>query len=241
MVGRQREQAFDVSRRHSPTPLFHQAPDLLFIGCHRYKRQREGRIIRVDKRPGDAYARKTVWIAARRSFHRRWPRAADDYYDDTIEVFKKAGQSGNFFAKSYGYAVFPTIGKGGFGVGGAHGNGRVYEKGKLHRRHDDDPGHRRLTGRRPGLQPDHLLRGQARARGVHAGNFEFGAQARPWRSPPERGAAGTAGTGAAQAAASTMPDPGGYHKGMAVFTVAKGGLMYEASIGGQKFRYKPKK
>src|SRR6476620_12274458 len=53
---------------------------------------------------------------------------ADDY-DDTIKVFRDAGQSGAFFAKSYGYAVCPTIGKGGLVVGGAHGSGRVYEKG----------------------------------------------------------------------------------------------------------------
>src|SRR6478736_1948282 len=53
---------------------------------------------------------------------------ADDY-DDTVKVFRDAGQSGTFFAKSYGYAVFPTIGKGGFIVGAAHGSGRVFEKG----------------------------------------------------------------------------------------------------------------
>src|SRR4030095_15589682 len=56
--------------------------------------------------------------------------ARADEYDDTIAIFKKAGQSGTFFAKSYGYAVFPTIGKGGLGVGAAHGKGRVYAKGK---------------------------------------------------------------------------------------------------------------
>ena len=56
--------------------------------------------------------------------------ARADEYDDTIAVFKKAGQSGSFFAKSYGYAVFPTVGKGGLGVGAAHGSGRVYAKGK---------------------------------------------------------------------------------------------------------------
>src|SRR5688572_28446087 len=49
---------------------------------------------------------------------------------DTIQLFKNAGQSGTFFADSYGYAVFPTIGKGGFVVGGAHGKGQVYERGK---------------------------------------------------------------------------------------------------------------
>src|SRR6185295_11126974 len=56
--------------------------------------------------------------------------AGADEYDDAIATFKKAGQSGALFAKSHGYAVFPTIGKAGLVVGGAHGDGRVYEKGK---------------------------------------------------------------------------------------------------------------
>jgi lipid-binding SYLF domain-containing protein len=51
-------------------------------------------------------------------------------YEDTLKVFKNAGESGDFFSKSYGWAIFPTIGKGGFGIGGAHGTGRVYAKGK---------------------------------------------------------------------------------------------------------------
>src|SRR5215831_13011680 len=54
---------------------------------------------------------------------------ADDY-SETIELFKAAGASKEFFQNSYGYAVFPGIGKGGFIVGGAHGTGRVYEHGK---------------------------------------------------------------------------------------------------------------
>ena len=57
------------------------------------------------------------------------PALADEY-DDTLKTFREAGQSGRLFAKSYGYAVFPTIGKGGIGIGAAHGNGRVYAKGK---------------------------------------------------------------------------------------------------------------
>jgi hypothetical protein len=54
---------------------------------------------------------------------------ADDY-DDTIKIFKDAGQSAASFKNAYGYAVFPTIGKGGIGVGFAHGSGRVYAGGK---------------------------------------------------------------------------------------------------------------
>src|SRR5689334_7834758 len=56
------------------------------------------------------------------------PALADEY-TDTIKAFQKANESGRFFSRSYGYAVFPTIGKGGLVVGAAHGNGRVYVKG----------------------------------------------------------------------------------------------------------------
>ena len=54
-----------------------------------------------------------------------------DQYTDTVMLFKKAGDSAEFFSKSYGYAVFPTVGEAGFIVGGAHGKGRVYVHGKL--------------------------------------------------------------------------------------------------------------
>ena len=57
------------------------------------------------------------------------PAFADEYAD-TVKVFRGAGESGTYFAKSYGYAVFPTIGKGGLGIGGAYGSGRVFTKGK---------------------------------------------------------------------------------------------------------------
>ena len=53
-----------------------------------------------------------------------------DEYDDTIAMFKKAEETGKFFADAYGYAVFPKILKGAVGIGGARGTGRVYEKGK---------------------------------------------------------------------------------------------------------------
>lgn len=50
-----------------------------------------------------------------------------DKYTDTLQIFKDAGESGGFFDNAYGYAVFPTIGKGGLVVGAAGGSGRVYE------------------------------------------------------------------------------------------------------------------
>ncbi|HEU4922890.1 MAG TPA: YSC84-related protein [Burkholderiales bacterium] len=166
---------------------------------------------------------------------------ADDY-DDTIKVFRNAGQSGKFFGSSYGYAVFPTIGKGGIGIGGAHGSGRVYEKGV----HVGDTSMTQVT---VGLQ----LGGQAFSQIIFfqdkrafdeftSGNFEFGAQASAVAiTAGAQAQAGTAGTGAGASGTQSHADTvGGYQKGMAIFTVAKGGLMYEASIGGQKFSYKKK-
>ena len=131
-----------------------------------------------------------------------------DEYKDTIKVFKMAGESGDFFKNSYGYAVFPTIGKGGFGVGGAYGEGRVYAKGK----HVGDTSMTQIT---VGLQ----LGGQAYSQIIF---FE------------DKRAFNEFDGKHGHALAVLAP---GFS---VVFTVAKGGLMYEASIGGQKFSYTPK-
>jgi len=172
------------------------------------------------------------------------PAWADDYAD-TIKVFKNAGESGTFFARSYGYAVFPTVGKGGIGIGGAYGKGRVYAGGNY-------VGDTSVTQVSIGLQ----LGGQAYSQIIFfedkrafdeftSGNFEFGAQASAVAITAGASAeATTTGTSAGASGgkndATTTTAGTGYHKGMAVFTVAKGGLMYEASIGGQKFSYTPK-
>jgi len=169
------------------------------------------------------------------------PALADDY-QNTINVFKKAGESSKFFANSYGYAVFPSIGKGGLGVGAAHGKGRVYEQGKY-------VGDTSMTQVSVGLQAG----GQAYSQIVFFqdkrafdeftnGNFEFGAGVSAVAITA--GVSGSAGTSGSSSGASGGKNDantrGTYHKGMAVFTVAKGGLMYEASLGGQKYKYKPK-
>ena len=162
---------------------------------------------------------------------------------ETIKIFRDAGQSGQFFTKCYGYAVFPSIGKGGVGVGGARGTGRVYEQGKV-------VGDVKMTQLTVGLQ----LGGQSYSEIIFfedkrafdeftSGNFEFGAQASAVAITA--GASASAGSGGSTAGASggkhDASTAGAYQKGMAIFTVAKGGLMYEASVGGQKFKYTPKK
>ena len=160
---------------------------------------------------------------------------------EAIERFKQAGQSASFFKNCYGYAVFPTIGKGGIAVGGAHGDGRVYE-------HGTPVGRASMTQVSFGAQ----LGGEAFSEIVFlqdrraferftGGKFEFGAGAQA--AVITAGGSASAGTGGASAGASAdsrhATTAGKYHDGMAVFTIMKGGAMYELSVHGQKFSYKP--
>ena len=168
--------------------------------------------------------------------------ARADKYDDAIKTFRNAGESASFFENCYGYAVFPTIGKGGIGIGGARGTGHVYAHGAL-------TGVATMTQVTVGFQ----LGGQAFSQIIFlqdkrafdeftSGSFEFGAQASAVAITAGASAeAGTGGTGAsAGTSAKNTTTAGSYQKGVAVFTAAKGGLMYEATIGGQKFGYKKK-
>lgn len=168
--------------------------------------------------------------------------AQADSYSDAIGVFKKSNAVKSFFKNAYGYAVFPTVGKGGWGIGGAYGKGRVYKGGKV-------TGTAKLFKVTIGFQ----LGGQAFSeiiflRDKHAydeftsGEFEFDATASV--VVITAGAQAKAGTEGASAGASAGPATGvqaetKYRKGMAVFVHVKGGLMYEAAIGGQKFSFDP--
>jgi len=128
----------------------------------------------------------------------------------------------DWFEGAYAYAVFPSVGKGGIGIGGAHGKGIVI-------RGDETTGTTSLSQVTVGFQ----LGGQVYAQYVlfkdktayehfTRGNFEMGAQV-----------SAVAVTLGASADAN-------YDGGVAVFTIAEGGLMYEATVGGQKFKYKAK-
>ncbi|MCB1700399.1 MAG: hypothetical protein H6985_11780 [Pseudomonadales bacterium] len=166
-----------------------------------------------------------------------------DEYSDTIKVFRDAGESSSYFKTAYGYAIFPSIGKGGIGIGGAHGSGKVYRQGKV-------IGESSMTQLTVGLQ----LGGQVYSQIIFFenesslndftdGNFEFSAQATAVAITAGVSAEANTGGGMAAGASGGKNDAStashGYRKGMAIFTVAKGGLMYEASLGGQKYSYKP--
>lgn len=162
-------------------------------------------------------------------------------YADTIAIFKNAGASGTFFGKSFAYAVFPTVGAGALGVGGAYGKGRVYVHGVY--TGDATIGQVSLGFQAGGKAYSQIIffEDKRALDEFESGNFEFGADASvvAITAGANAGAAtngASAGVSAGQNDATTR---GNYQKGMAVFTVAKGGLMYSASIAGQKFSYTP--
>ena len=143
---------------------------------------------------------------------------SDKSKEAIAEMKKTNDKITKYFNSAYGYAVFPSIGKGGLGVGGATGNGTLYKGGAV-------VGDCRMSQVTVGFQAG----GQAYSEVIFfkdadafnrftGDKFEFSAQA--------SAVAVTAG-------ASFDVD---YRDGILVFTHAKGGLMYEASIGGQKFK-----
>jgi lipid-binding SYLF domain-containing protein len=164
-------------------------------------------------------------------------------YNDTIAVFKNAGASGTFFSKSYAYAVFPTVGSGALGVGGAYGKGRVYVHGVY--TGDASIGQVSLGFQAGGKAYSQIVffEDKRALDEFESGNFEFGADASAVAitAGANAGAATNGASAGASAGQNDATTHGIYQKGMAVFTVAKGGLMFSASIAGQKFSYSPKR
>jgi lipid-binding SYLF domain-containing protein len=167
----------------------------------------------------------TAWVAPARAAG--WNPAGESQQLEaaaaTIATFKATDSSlEEYFKKAYGYAVFPTIGSGGFIFSGAYGTGTVYAKGK-------PVGSASVTQASVGFTiggqtSSELLffKDKAALDNFQAGNYEFSAQA-------------SAVIARQGAAAKTSYD----NNGVAVFVHVKGGAMLEASIGGQKFAYKP--
>jgi lipid-binding SYLF domain-containing protein len=157
----------------------------------------------------------------------------------TLESFMQSEIVQKFDKSAYGYAIFPTIGKGGFGLGVAHGKGRVYRDGKK-------TGNVEMTEVSVGFQ----IGGQAYSQLIYfederafkeftTGQFEFGAQAEAIAITASVGA--QAGTDGSSASTNSKQGKTGYYKGMVVFTEGKGGFMAQAALGGQKYSYTPSK
>jgi lipid-binding SYLF domain-containing protein len=140
----------------------------------------------------------------------------------TVGEFQQADPSiKHFFQQAAGYAVFPSVGKGGLIVGGAHGDGVLFEKGKA-------VGKTSLSQVTVGAQAG----GQAYSQVIF---FESPAAVEKFKS----GNFAFSATASAVALKSGAAASAKYDNHVAVFTQAKGGLMLEASLGGQKFSYTP--
>jgi lipid-binding SYLF domain-containing protein len=142
--------------------------------------------------------------------------------EQAIANFKKADPTlKNFFDKAEGYAVFPSVGEGGFIVGAEHGRGLLYEKGKA-------TGKLSLTLVDIGAQVGGtafseviFFQNAAALKNIKQSKYEMSAQVKA--------------TVAASGAAANAK----YERGVAVFTLPKSGVMVAAAIGGQKFKFEP--
>ncbi|WP_394205614.1 YSC84-related protein [Shewanella waksmanii] len=167
---------------------------------------------------------------------------ADESYGEAINKFKQASATQKFFDDAYGFAIFPTVGKGGFGIGAAYGKGRVYRGGT----HTGDSSLSQLSiGFQVGGQAYSeiiFFKNEKAYKEFTSGSFEFGAQASAVAINVGANAqAGTTGNsaGAGQSGANKSAKAA-YINGMAVFTAAKGGLMFEAALAGQSFTFDEK-
>lgn len=137
------------------------------------------------------------------------------------EFIKADSKMGNLFSKAYGYVIFPNVGKGAVGIGGASGNGVAYEKGA-------QIGMAKLTQLSIGFQAG----GQAYREVIF---FETKSDMDRFKENRVELSAQVSAVAAAAGASANAK----YVEGVMVFTMQKGGLMYEAAVGGQKFKFEP--
>jgi len=163
-------------------------------------------------------------------------------YAKTIDVFKNSPVVKEFFQNAYGYAVFPTIGKAGYVIGGSYGTGQVYRNGKVTGKSSVVEGSIGFQLGAEAFSEIVFFQDKRAYDEFTSGSFEFGATAQA--VAVTAGAEAQAGTSGTSAGATAGPKTGvqaetDYVKGMATFVHAKGGLMYEFSVGGQKFSFDP--
>jgi lipid-binding SYLF domain-containing protein len=160
---------------------------------------------------------------------------------ETLELFREIPQVTPYFETAYGYAVWPRIGRGGLGVGASRGRGQVYVGGEL-------TGFSIHTEISIGLQAGGqtyrqiiFFQNREAYDNFTSGSFEFDAQAQAVAvTASAEAGAGTQGSRASAGAGNpNSAVGGGYYKGMQVFTMAEGGLMYKATIAGQRYNFEP--
>ena len=146
-----------------------------------------------------------------------WP--TDDEVRAAQRAVKASAVAKPFLASAYGYALLPTVGRGAFAVGGAYGEGFVFKQGKR-------TGKTTLAQLSIGLGAGGeayteivFFKDKAAYDRFVAGHLELNARA-------------TAAVGSAAAQGEL-----GYSDGVAIVTLSKGGLIADASVGGQRFTF----
>lgn len=143
-----------------------------------------------------------------------------DAVEAKADFIRTDGLMANLFNNAYGYVIFPNVGKGGIGLGGAAGNGAVYERGKL-------IGMAKMTQVTVGFQ----WGGQAYREVIF---FETSEALNRFKENKLEFSAQASAVAATAGASANVK----YKDGVMIFTQVKGGLMYEASVGGQKFKFR---
>jgi lipid-binding SYLF domain-containing protein len=160
---------------------------------------------------------------------------------ETVELFRSIPQVAPYFESAYGYAVWPRIARGGFFVGGSRGRGQIYVGGQM-------VGTSTLVEASIGFQAGGQTYRQiiffqdAEAYQSFAKDgFEFDAEAQAVAvtASAEAGAGTTGSRASAGAGSPNTAAGGGYSGGMQIFTMAEGGLMYKATVAGQRYNYEP--
>ena len=142
--------------------------------------------------------------------------------EETIDAFKEMdAKFDTYFADAYGYVVFPSVGKGASGIGGAYGTGTAFEQG-------NPIGKAKITQLTIGFQ----FGGQAYSQVIF---FETQEDLQRFKESKFEFAAQASAVALEHGAAANLP----YRDGVAVFTITKAGLMYEAALGGQELKFKP--
>ena len=145
----------------------------------------------------------------------------DDSNEAKEEFIRTDGQMKNLFENAYGYVILPNVGKGAIGIGGAAGNGVAYEQGSI-------VGMASMKQATIGFQ----FGGQAYREVIF---FETKAQMDRFKQNKIEISAQASAVAVTAGASATAK----YRDGIMIFTQAKGGLMYEASVGGQQFKFRP--
>lgn len=143
-----------------------------------------------------------------------------DAKEAKTDFIKADGLMKNLFDNAYGYVIFPNVGKGAIGIGGAAGNGAVFQKGVL-------IGMAKMTQVSIGFQ----WGGQAYREVIF---FETEAELNRFKENKIEFSGQASAVAATKGAAANVK----YKDGVMIFSQIKGGLMYEASVGGQKFKFR---